>query len=600
MSETLNPELPEEAVDLGPPQAPTHPASVPVLHRGRARHLALIAVAVAHTLAVWFTMDGMGMAWDEGFYFEPNRGSMVWLADWIHGDLPGGNDAYWGQTPEYLAVPRLLHGLSGCLFRDSWLVRDHFFPELAAQRMVDGLAHGLNVWLIGLLLLGPWGLGPALVGMLAYGSVPSLFGYAHFATAETLTITTTLLVAVTFLRGLRRMHGAILAGIFFGLALNTKFNAVLLPLMLWPWAWWHHRRAMTNNLMAMIFLGPIVWVLTWPWVWSDTIPRLLTHCEHFLGHIQTSTYFHGVRWGWDAAPTPWYYPLEMAAVTTPIPTLVLGLLGLYTCLRDGGHQGRARLFALLCLIPLGVACLPGTPRYDGVRLFLPAFAGFALAAGVAFARLLELLIQSRPLLFNSRARVLAVHALAIIAVTLPGQWGICRIHPYELSWFNSLVGGLRGAARGGHETALWCESLNGPVIDHINRTLPEGVLIHLGDDFSPGVIEHLQREGVLRGDLVFERNPPRTSDFALIQGRQGMFHARDWFLWEQWRPAQFRDFGWPRWSEVPEVPLIMVMETGPAFEAALRDDLIRELGEAGYRSYLAAERALREAQRSGP
>jgi hypothetical protein len=240
-----------------------------------------------------------------------------------------------------------------------------------------------------------------------------------------------------------------------------------------------------------------------------------------------------------------------------------------------------------------VACLPGTPRYDGVRLFLPAFAGFALVSGVAFARLLELLQQRRP-------RLLAVHILAIVAVTLPGQWGILQIHPYELSWYNSLVGGLRGAERGGYETALWCESLNEPVIDHINQALPEGALVRLGDDFSPGVLEHLQSEGVLRGDLVFERNPLRTSDFALIQGRQGMFRARDWFLWEQWRPPRHRAFGWPRWGEVPEVPLIMVMETGPAFDVAIEAYLIRELGEAGYRSYLAAERALREAQRSGP
>jgi hypothetical protein len=596
------PETPnhESAEDRSLSEAPAPPASVPVLRRGRARHLTLVAVAAAHVLAVWFTMDGVGMAWDEGFYFEPNRGSMVWLADWIRGDLPEGHDAYWGQTPEYLAVPRVVHGLSGWLFEDHWLVRDHFLPALVAQRLLNGVAHGLSVWLIGLLLLGPWGLGPALVGMLAFGSVPSLFGYAHFATAETLTITMTLLVTVAFLRGLRSVHGAILVGILFGLALNTKFNAVLLPIVLWLWAWWHHRRAMTNNLMAMIFIGPLVWVLTWPWVWSDTVPRLLTHCEHFLGHIQTSTFFHGVRWGWDASPTPWHYPLEMAAVTTPIPTLVLGLLGLHTCLRDGGPQGRARLFALLCLVPLGVACLPGTPRYDGVRLFLPAFAGFALVIGVVYARLLDLLVRHRPLMFGSRGGMLALHALAIAAVTLPGQWGIFRIHPHELSWYNSLVGGLRGAANGGYETTLWCESLNEPVVDHINQTLPEGAHVRLGDDFSPLVIEHLQRWGVLRSDLVFGRNPLQTADFALIQGRQGMFRARDWFLWERWRPTHFRDFGWPRWSEVPEVPLIMVAQTGPAFEAALEGYLIEELGEEGYRAYIEAARALQEAQRSGP
>jgi hypothetical protein len=543
------------------------------------------------------------MTWDEGFYFERNRDAVIWLADWLRDDLSEeeGSDPLWEETWEYLAVPRFVHGLSGYLFGDHWLAQRHLLAPLIAQRLLNGVAHGLNAWLIGILLLPVSGLGPALAAMFAYGSVPRVFGYAHFATTETLTITVTLLVTLAFLRGLHTGPAAIMTGALFGLALNTKFNALLLPLPLWLWAWWHHRRTAANNIMAMVFIAPVVWFATWPWIWRETIPRLIAYLEHFLAHIQTSTFFHHRPWGWDAEPTPWFYPLEMLAVTTPLTVLILGLIGLYGCLRDGGPDGRARLFALLGVIPLAIACLPGTPRYDGVRLILPTLACLALVLGVAVGRLRDLAALHWPALFATRRRLLLVHGVFIAALALPGFVGILRVHPYELAFYNTLVGGLPGAVERGYETVFWCESLNEPAIEYINETLPEGALVRVRDDFSTGVLAHLQRWEVLRDDLRFERNPREVDDWALIQARQGMF--RLWrgerFLWEQWRPESFRAFGWPRWRSSPIVTTLIVAETGPPFQAAVESHLRQEYGEEGYRAMRSMREALEEAQRSG-
>jgi hypothetical protein len=580
-------------------RAPRREPARPFTPSRRAINLTLFAVAAAQVILVWFTMRGIGMSWDEGFYFDRNAEGAIWLADWLRGNLPDDtrHDPFWKTTPEYLAVPRLVHGISGWLFEGTWLTRGQFLPDLVAQRLLNGVAHGLNCWLIARLILAIAGLGPALAGMLAYASMPRIFGYAHFATTETLLVTATLLVTIAFLRGLRSGMGAILLGVMFGLALNTKFNAVLLPIPLWLWAWWHHRERAANNIMAMTFLGPLVWFLTWPWIWTNTIPRVLDHLEHFLVHIQTNTWFHHQAWGWDSDPMPWYYPLEMILVTTPIFTVLLGVLGLYLCLRQRDEEHRGRLFALLLIVPLAVACAPGTPRYDGVRLLLPAVAFVPVILGVGLGHLRDLISAHRPAALGSPQRVFLANTAVIALVSIPGYIGIARAHPYELGFYNTFVGGIAGAEKRGYETIFWCEAINQPVVDHMNATLPPNALVRLGNVVSSQAMAHLQRFDVLRDDIRFVKGPQTPPDAALLQARQGMFHAREWFLWEQWSPEEFRAFGWPRWKDEPIVPMVIVTEMGPDENPAFDAFLHTQMTDAEVRAFRERSRLLDEVRR---
>jgi hypothetical protein len=106
------------------------------------------------------------------------------------------------------------------------------------------------------------------------------------------------------------------------------------------------------------------------------------------------------------------------------------------------------------------------PMYDGYRHFLFILPPLFLLAGLAFQTL--------------RQRLPGHWADAVLLVVLaPGLLGLLRAHPYQYTYFNTLVGGTGGAFRQ-YETDYWLtcyreiiEQVNageaGPVILFVHR-----------------------------------------------------------------------------------------------------------------------------------
>jgi hypothetical protein len=131
-----------------------------------------------------------------------------------------------------------------------------------------------------------------------------------------------------------------------------------------------------------------------------------------------------------------------------------------------------------------------------------------------------------------------------------------------------LVGGIDGAAVRGYEMTGWCEAANGEVLRHINETLPEGASLRVLA-FHDQALDLAQGWGGLRPDLRIGV-PLEEADYHLVQNRRGFFGVEEIFLFDHWIPERSRRFGWPRWETVPDVPLIVVAETGEPFREALR------------------------------
>jgi len=134
-----------------------------------------------------------------------------------------------------------------------------------------------------------------------------------------------------------------------------------------------------------------------------------------------------------------------------------------------------------------------------------------------------------------------VACLSFFAVLLlvPGVLGIVRLHPFELAYYNELVGGVRGARRLGMET-IYFASTYGHFLPHLNE-LPAGSRLWVMPN-SWDVIYYYQLNGLLRDDLVVLRPPGwgsfyddrgvlsevgglESADYALIERRQTTFNA---------------------------------------------------------------------------
>ena len=120
-----------------------------------------------------------------------------------------------------------------------------------------------------------FGRATGLFSALAVILTPNLFGYAHIAVTDLPLATMWFLTTYSFWKGLGSWKWSVALGIVWGLALATKFPALLIPAPLILWAHLFHRDKYVNNLFALLFLAPIVMVATQPYLWHQTGLRVL-------------------------------------------------------------------------------------------------------------------------------------------------------------------------------------------------------------------------------------------------------------------------------------------------------------------------------------
>src|SRR5207245_1864046 len=105
-----------------------------------------------------------------------------------------------------------------------------------------------------------------------------------------------------------------------------------------------------------------------------------------------------------------------------------------------------------------------TPAHDGVRLMLPTFFFLAGLAGWGF-QIIERLLAGFRAEEHPIAPILAVVAGFLL---LPPAYWLFQTHPYELSYYNGLVGGLAGAQRLGFEPTYWYDAATPAVLRDLN------------------------------------------------------------------------------------------------------------------------------------
>ena len=125
-------------------------------------------------------------------------------------------------------------------------------------------------------------------------------------------------------------------------------------------------------------------------------------------------------------------------------------------------------------------------------------------------------------------------------------FALYRIHPYELSYYNELVGGPRGAWERGFELTYWYDAFTDPVIDDLNHKLPPNTEIDFFNDLTAGsviVFQDLQTLGKLRGDIYLAARAPDQFPFVwlLTQDSKAQAFTRLLFAMHPWyssRPRQ--------------------------------------------------------------
>lgn len=517
--------------------------------------LIALLLAVAAFASVALTYRGIGHSWDEALYLKPAERA----AAWMQGVINSGDDTmlrkvavdrHWGTEltghdplhPEVAPVPKLLPGAGLTYLKD--LVHG---DEMTAMRLPNAILFGLTVALLFLLGTREYGRIAGFGAALFYVLMPRVFGHAHIAASETPLAFFTVLTVWCFLVANRFWPFALFTGIAFGFAIATKVTALALPLPLILWGQFYKRREYASNVFAMLVVAPAVALALWPWLWYDSFARFVNYLGFYLEHQKTAVYYLGRIWGYRTVTAPETYPLHITAVALPEWLLFFLALGLLRTLGSTISRPVSVLFGLLALFWIGLSMLPNAPRYDGERLWFPAFAFIALLAGGGFSMLFGAVRQWR-----ARREATSAHretgyvaALALLVIGIYGAGDLYFTHPNELNYFNWITGRARGAYENGFETSYWGEAVNEDVTTYLTQITKPGDKVKLMA-LNEEVFENLRRWGKLPENVDFSPDEP-PYDFAVMQVRQGFLRGAEHALWRTRKPLRsFEANGVPR------------------------------------------------------
>jgi len=440
-------------------------------------------------LFLLFTLKGIGLTWDEPFYMLYPQKYFEWFS---HPKFSSIEKFF----PDEVHPPlgKYIIGTSIRLF--SW-----FLPPLVAARVSIILLSASFIYLtywIGKAILGrEAGIFSALNLLL----MPRVFGHMHLATLDITLSLFFLLATWAFYRGLEEIKWSLLFGVIWGLCISVKASGLFLlpPLILWSIL--AKRKDSLKNFFFAFTISPLLFFLLWPRMWVHTFFHLRQYIYHQIYRLHIPVYYFGKVY--THSPPPWHYPWIMLLFTLPPVTLFLIFLGL----RKIKGNPDLQIFIFPPLFFLFLVSLPQAEKYDGIRLFLPVFPFLSILAGCGF-KFLYSKIKNRGFL-----------------LLLPSFVSLLLLHPYYLSYYNLLCGGLKGAERLGMEITYWGDAMNMKVFNFINTHSPPFCTI----SFYPA--GHLQTKfysilGFLKGGRKGVDTIRENSFLIVLQRREGLFNEK--------------------------------------------------------------------------
>ena len=528
----------DEPAEL-PPQAPGVPPMLLVQALRRAGVAGIIFVLVAYVLVV--TAADPGLTWDEPIYMR----AAVEYWDWFH-------DA-----------PRLQPRMASETLRRVWLSDGHpplgklaiMLPlatlnqqidPVVAARLMPIACFALVCALLFFYVQRRFGLASGVCAAVLLAAMPRVFAHAHLASLEMPLMLTWVATIFAFEKGIHSRFWSVVTGVCFGLALLTKFNAVLLPVLLFIWGFIFHGGKVVPNLVCMGTIGPIMFFAGWPAMWQEPVANAISYVQFQMsGHrLPIPVYYLGKVYGGKAYAdlvAPWHYPFVMTLLTTPLLVLFAAAAGVFRLVWPGAVKAGANaddesapnmrpvgmLFLFAFLAPLLLVALPGAPKYDGERLFLTAFPFLAALGGIGLGWLWDKSFsQPRPnLLSTLLTAVLVVFGGAMLV-------GLVALHPFQMSYYSEAVGGPWGAKKLGMEPTYWGDTFNDEVLQQINARLPGGgkvALVCVGEfvwpwlEFSGRIPNNIDE--VRTNDIVTTGIADGDWDIAVVIPRWGWVYG---------------------------------------------------------------------------
>lgn len=530
-----------------------------------------IGLSIAAVYVAWLlgTARTLGFSRDEGFYFNASGRYASWFR--VLFEKPSDAlkrpfiDSVWSANHEHPSLMKSLFGISWMYLHEKWkLIGD----ASTAFRLPAMLMMGLAIYVTYLFGAQLYSRRAGAMGAALLGLMPNVFYHAHIACFDVPIMAMWTACIYVYWRSARDggLGWAIFAGVMYGLTLETKHNAWMLPGVFLPHAFIMAKDEVSKDLksgkiafpaslVCMATIGPLVFIALWPWMWNDTLPRWQEYFAFHMNHEYYNMEFLGKNY--FGPPSPKGYMPLMILATVPTVTLLLsgvGIVerGLADLRRFAGaafvwmareapaftkpvtsslpvHDDRSEATLLLLLstaVPLAVFLLPRTPIFGGTKHWITAYPFLMVFAGRAFdlvATKAERALEGKLDALKKRALPVALAACVLVGPIVMTQ----HSHPFGLSAYVPIVGGAPGAADLGLNRQFWgftTQSLDPWLTAHA----PPGSTLYIHDTAWDSWVRLLDEKRI-RTDIRGVGSPSE-SDFAIVHHELHMAEV-DYNIW---------------------------------------------------------------------
>lgn len=439
-------------------------------------------------------------------------------------------------------IMSVIPALSQQFFYDKWKL----LPLDIAYNLPSVIFGSIGVGIIYLFMSQAFNPTVGLFSSLLLSLLPVYFGYTHNNMKD---IPNAVMFALTLyffwrLVKFKKIKDLIISSFFFAIAFNFKINSIFIPLICLLWYLSINYRnifSILKNKIALFFLlAPIFALIVWWPFWKDPLGKLLLMPSFFSKNTLYMPVLFSGKIIFSGVNIPLSYPYTYLAVTTPLPILtffIIGLItGLYKIFTNSKYKSELSLLLLWFFVPLLRYLSPQMGAIDGVRHFLEvvfplcAIASFGLYTLINF--LSKLIDKIKYFIFAgpaARVSQTSIHlrlgsprsrhplqVIFFIVISLFLIKNIIVFHPYQTSFYNSLIGGIKGA-EGKFDIDFWGTPQKEAVF-WLNKNAPLNSKIFIAMAQSSAAT-------YLRSDLLQNVNKSSLlqSDYVVILNRQSFF-----------------------------------------------------------------------------
>lgn len=419
-------------------------------------------------------------------------------------------------------------------FYETWKL----LPFDSAYNLPTVVVGVIGIFILYAFLAQAIGRTPAIVGFVFLALYPRWWGDLHTNVKDVPTAVafTTSIWLYWRLLNRRKILDLWLASTAFAVTFNLKVNAVAIPPIAFLWTLvvlttklkttlqepLHRMRIKTLlPVIAYFMLAPLLAFLLWAHFWDDPAGHLVYLVNFFKDNTQNIEVLYFGKWFCSAVNVPWHYPYAYLAIVTPLPILLFFLIGLMRLMSQMRKNQVGLLFLLWFFVPLARYLSPKIGVIDGIRHFEEVIFPMIAIAAIGFIYMLDV-VRKIPHISKKIQSGIVIIVSSFIMYHL--SFIIVSYHPYQLSYFNELVGGLPGAI-GKFDIDYWGISQKEAVM-WLNAHAPLNSKIYIV--MAPDVAGKY-----LRDDLRLTLNTTGydEADYVVVLNRQSFFY-RYLYSWE--------------------------------------------------------------------